>query len=41
MRITDLISKQSIELNGKSGSKEETIVRMAELMARGGNVTNT
>lgn len=40
MRITDLLSKESIMLNSVSQSKEQTIKTMASLMAKSGNVTD-
>lgn len=40
MRITDLLSKESIELNGASASKKDTIRAMAELMAKSGKVND-
>lgn len=38
MRITDLLKKEGIELNGPSASKAETIDRMVDLMAATGNL---
>lgn len=40
MKITDLLSKESINLNGKSRSKAETIREMAVLMENGGKIAN-
>lgn len=36
MKITDLLKKQSICLNGKAESKEQVIREMVDLMAKGG-----
>lgn len=38
MRITDLLAKESIMLNGVSQTKDETINSMAQLMARSGKI---
>lgn len=38
MRITDLLKKESIDLNGVVTTKEETIEKMTLLMEKGGNV---
>ena len=35
MRITDLLKKESIDLNGTVSTKAGTIDRMVELMANG------
>ncbi len=40
MRITDLLKRESIELNGTVQSKEETIDQMVRLMAKGGNIAD-
>ena len=40
MRITDLLAKESIELNGSSMKKADTIRKMAELMERSGKITD-
>lgn len=40
MRIRDLLKKQSIELNGKPATKEETINQMVSLMVKGGNIAD-
>ncbi len=40
MRITDLLSKKSIALNGKPQTKEKTIESMAALMAASGRITD-
>ena len=37
MKITDLLKKQSICLDGKADSKEQVIREMVDLMAKGGN----
>lgn len=36
MKITDLLKKQSICLDGKADSKEQVIREMVDLMAEGG-----
>ncbi|MEG0377504.1 MAG: PTS sugar transporter subunit IIA, partial [Eubacterium sp.] len=38
MRITDLLKKEGIELQGKSASKAETIDHLVELMNKTGNL---
>lgn len=38
MRITDLLKRESIELNGSVSNKQETIEKMVELMVKGGNI---
>lgn len=40
MRITDLLKRESIELDGKVKTKAETIDKMVELMAKGGNIAD-
>jgi PTS system fructose-specific IIC component len=40
MRITDLLKKEGIELNGPSATKEETISHMVELMSATGNIND-
>ena len=40
MRITDLLSKESIDLNGKPMSKDAAIEYMAELMSRSGKIAD-
>lgn len=40
MRITDLLKKESINLNGVVNSKKETIEQMTLLMEKGGNVVD-
>ncbi|MDF2951986.1 MAG: heat-responsive suppressor HrsA [Anaerocolumna sp.] len=40
MRITDLLKKESIELNGKVSSKNETLDKMIELMVQSGNISD-
>ena len=40
MKITDLLKKQSICLNGKADSKEQVIREMVDLMAKGGNIND-
>lgn len=38
MRIIDLLKEESIDLNGKAGSKPEVIDKMVELMTKNGNI---
>ena len=38
MKITDLLSKESIELNGKASSKEDVLNKMVALMEKRGNI---
>lgn len=40
MKITDLLKKESICLNGNPGNKEETIREMVSLMEKGGNLND-
>lgn len=40
MKITDLLKKQSICLDGKADSKEQVIREMVDLMAEGGNIVS-
>lgn len=40
MRITDLLARESIELNGLAKTKDETIKAMAELMAKSGKIAD-
>ena len=40
MRITDLLKKEGIELNGPSGTKAETISNMVKLMTATGNIND-
>ena len=40
MKITDLLKKESIELDGKAGSKSEAIDNMVELMAASGKLSD-
>ena len=40
MRITDLLSKESIELNSAPKSKNEAIGKLADLMAKSGNIND-
>lgn len=40
MRITDLLSKESIELNGTADSKELVLSKMADLMEKGKKLNN-
>ena len=38
MKITDLLSKESIELNGKASSKEDVLNKMVALMENLGKI---
>ena len=38
MKITDLLSKDAIKLNGVMSSKEESINQLIELMTTNGNI---
>jgi len=38
MKVRDLLSKDSIELNGSAGSKNEVITKMVDLMVKRGNI---
>ena len=38
MKITDLICKESIDLNLKASSKQEAIAKVVELMGKSGNI---
>ena len=40
MKITDLLKKQSICLDGKADSKEQVNREMVDLMAEGGNIND-
>ena len=40
MKITDLLKKQSICLDGKADSKEQVIREMVDLIAEGGNIND-
>ncbi len=40
MRITDLLAKESVELNGGSMTKAETIRKMADLMDKSGKISD-
>lgn len=40
MKITDLLKKDSIDLNVKASKKEEIIKKAVELMSNNGNITN-
>lgn len=40
MRITDLLNRDNIDLDGKVSNKSECIERMVELMATAGNITD-
>ncbi len=40
MRITDLLSKESVCLNGSAGSKKEVLNKMVDLMAKSGKVSD-
>ncbi len=40
MKVRDLLSKDSIELNGSAGSKNEVITKMVDLMVKRGNIAD-
>lgn len=40
MRVSDLLSAASIDLNGKAATKEEAIRKMVDLMCKRGNITD-
>ena len=40
MRVEDLLSKESIDLNGSASSKKEAIEKMVDLMAKRGNISD-
>ena len=40
MKITDLLSKSAIQLNGSANSKAEVISKMVDLMTNNGNIIN-
>lgn len=40
MRITDLLRKESIELNARVNSKSEAIDKLVSLQIKGGNISN-
>ena len=40
MKITDLLSKSAIQLNGIASSKDEVISKMVDLMMNNENITN-
>ncbi|MDE7432141.1 MAG: PTS sugar transporter subunit IIA, partial [Lachnospiraceae bacterium] len=40
MRITDLLDKKSISLNGTPGSKSEALDQMVALMAKSGKIND-
>lgn len=40
MKVRDLLSKDSIELNGVAGSKKEVITKMVDLMVKQGNIAD-
>lgn len=40
MKITDLLSKDAIKLNGIANSKQDAINKLADLMAKNGNLTD-
>lgn len=41
MKITDLLDKRSIELNGKADGKEGILNKMVDLMVKSGKINNT
>lgn len=40
MKITDLLSKEAIQINGIASSKDEVINKLVNLMMKNGNITN-
>ena len=38
MKITDLLDRRAIDINGKASSKEEAIDKMVELMCKSGKI---
>ena len=40
MKITDLLSKDAIKLNGIANSKQDAINKLVDLMAKNGNLTD-
>ena len=40
MKITDLLSKNAIQLNAKPVNKNETINKLVDLMMKNGNITD-
>ena len=40
MKVRDLLLKDSIELNGSAGSKNEVITKMVDLMVKRGNIAD-
>ena len=40
MKITDLLSKSAIQLNGTANNKDEVIDKMVDLMTQNGNIIN-
>lgn len=40
MRVEDLLSKESIDLNGSASSKKEAIEKMVDLMVKRGNISD-
>ena len=40
MKITDLLTKESIDLNVKASNKKDVIEQAVELMEKNGNINN-
>ena len=40
MQITDLLKRESVELNGSAGSKAEALDKLIQLMAKQGNIAD-
>ena len=40
MQITDLLKRESVELNGSAGSKKEALEKMVQLMVKQGNIAD-
>lgn len=41
MQITDLLKRESVELNGTAGSKKELLEKMVQLMVKQGNIADS
>ena len=40
MKITDLLSIESVDLNGKASGKQEVLEQMVDLMVKRGNISD-
>ena len=40
MQITDLLKRESVELNGSAGSKAEALDKLIQLMVKQGNIAD-